>query len=80
VDRRESGSAHHACRNQIEEFTAQQRGRGLRVELLMPGPAAPVVSEETAEPMPPPAPASTPAPSPGPDAEWFYLDTRPPFR
>jgi ABC-type transporter Mla MlaB component len=29
----------HACRSQIEEFTAQQRGRGLRVELLMPGPA-----------------------------------------
>ncbi|NEB04317.1 SulP family inorganic anion transporter [Streptomyces sp. SID13726] len=28
----------HACRNQVEEFTAQQRGRGLRVELLMPGP------------------------------------------
>jgi MFS superfamily sulfate permease-like transporter len=29
----------HACRNQVEEFTAQQRERGLRVELLMPGPA-----------------------------------------
>ncbi|MEU9173815.1 SulP family inorganic anion transporter [Streptomyces sp. NPDC048420] len=28
----------HACRNQVEEFTAQQRGKGLRVELLMPGP------------------------------------------
>jgi MFS superfamily sulfate permease-like transporter len=28
----------HACRSQVEEFTAQQRGRGLRVELLMPGP------------------------------------------
>ncbi|WP_240967640.1 SulP family inorganic anion transporter [Streptomyces composti] len=26
----------HACRNQVEEFTAQQRGLGLRVELLMP--------------------------------------------
>ncbi|MFI6374807.1 SulP family inorganic anion transporter [Streptomyces sp. NPDC050546] len=29
----------HACRNQVEEFTAQQRGLGLRVELLMPGEA-----------------------------------------
>ncbi|MFJ1805082.1 MULTISPECIES: SulP family inorganic anion transporter [unclassified Streptomyces] len=27
----------HACRSQVEEFTAQQRGKGLRVELLMPG-------------------------------------------
>ncbi|MFF9041697.1 SulP family inorganic anion transporter [Streptomyces sp. NPDC014892] len=26
----------HACRSQIEEFVAQQRGAGLRVELLMP--------------------------------------------
>ena len=32
----------HACRNQVEEFTAQQRGLGLRVELLMPGPAKPL--------------------------------------
>ncbi|MFF3708944.1 SulP family inorganic anion transporter [Streptomyces phaeochromogenes] len=31
----------HACRNQVEEFVAQQRGFGLRVELLMPGPAKP---------------------------------------
>jgi MFS superfamily sulfate permease-like transporter len=31
----------HACRNQVEEFTAQQRGLGLRVELLMPGEAKP---------------------------------------
>ncbi|SHI24482.1 Sulfate permease, MFS superfamily [Streptomyces sp. 3214.6] len=31
----------HACRSQVEEFTAQQRGKGLRVELLMPGPATP---------------------------------------
>ncbi|GAA2538734.1 hypothetical protein GCM10010423_40510 [Streptomyces levis] len=27
----------HACRSQVEEFTAQQRELGLRVELLMPG-------------------------------------------
>ncbi|MFI5679154.1 SulP family inorganic anion transporter [Streptomyces cellulosae] len=69
----------HACRNQIEEFTAQQRGRGLRVELLMPGPTAPVSPDETVEPPPTSTPASAPAParSPGPDAEWFYLDTRP---
>ncbi|MDO0915148.1 SulP family inorganic anion transporter [Streptomyces sp. DT2A-34] len=64
----------HACRNQVEEFTAQQRGLGLRVELLMPGPAktnveAPAaVESEIAEP----APTATP----GPGAEWFYLDTR----
>ncbi|MEW2425049.1 SulP family inorganic anion transporter [Streptomyces nigra] len=55
----------HACRNQVEEFTAQQRGAGIRVELLMPGPAR---TE---------APAHAPT-APGPDAEWFYLDTTPP--
>ncbi|SDO90530.1 Sulfate permease, MFS superfamily [Streptomyces sp. cf386] len=62
----------HACRNQVEEFTAQQRGMGLRVELLMPGPAR---SEPPVVTAPAPAPASPSAP--GPDAEWFYLDTRP---
>lgn len=73
----------HACRNQVEEFTAQQRGLGLRVELLMPGPAkqAPAATRPTSAPTPTPAPspASIPAPppAPGPDAEWFYLDTRP---
>jgi MFS superfamily sulfate permease-like transporter len=70
----------HACRNQVEEFTAQQRKLGLRVELLMPGPAdAPEVPA-----VPPEQPRSAPAeselppdPFPGPGAEWFYLDTRP---
>ncbi|MFG2556185.1 SulP family inorganic anion transporter [Streptomyces sp. NPDC048581] len=62
----------HACRNQVEEFTAQQRGMGLRVELLMPGPAKTEVPVATS-----PAPTPTPASAPGPDAEWFYLDTRP---
>ncbi|MGW1956528.1 SulP family inorganic anion transporter [Streptomyces sp. NPDC001920] len=66
----------HACRSQVEEFTAQQRGLGTRVELLMPGPArtdAPGVPARTPEAGPAPAPS----PVPGPDAEWFYLDTRP---
>ncbi|KUN91698.1 transmembrane sulfate transporter [Streptomyces caeruleatus] len=73
----------HACRNQVEEFTAQQRGLGLRVELLMPGPAkqAPTTTEPTPAPAPTPAPMPAPPPTspaaPGPDAEWFYLDTRP---
>ncbi|MFG1669961.1 SulP family inorganic anion transporter [Streptomyces sp. Y7] len=58
----------HACRSQVEEFTAQQRGSGLRVELLMPGPAKADVPVTT-------GPAPRPAPAPGPDAEWFYLDT-----
>ncbi|MFF6977371.1 SulP family inorganic anion transporter [Streptomyces sp. NPDC008343] len=62
----------HACRNQVEEFTAQQRGLGLRVELLMPGPAKPE-TPVVATPAPTP-PASS---APGPDAQWFYLDTRP---
>ncbi|MFJ5728098.1 SulP family inorganic anion transporter [Streptomyces paradoxus] len=74
----------HACRNQVEEFTAQQRGLGLRVELLMPGEA-----KQAADPGPAPAPAPLPRrpvsgeeaaePSrwPTADAEWFYLDTRP---
>lgn len=73
----------HACRNQVEEFTAQQRGLGLRVELLMPGPAkqAPTATRPTSAPTPTPAPSPpsvpAPPPAPGPDAEWFYLDTRP---
>ncbi|GAA2762348.1 hypothetical protein GCM10010103_13890 [Streptomyces paradoxus] len=74
----------HACRNQVEEFTAQQRGLGLRVELLMPGEA-----KQAADPGPAPAPtplprrpvsgeeAAEPSPWPTADAEWFYLDTRP---
>lgn len=76
----------HACRSQVEEFTAQQRGLGLRVELLMPGAAKPEVPLGT---VPGPAPgrprtetvsdaAPTPdaMPAPGPGVEWFYLDTR----
>lgn len=40
----------HACRSQVEEFTAQQRSKGLRVELLMPGPAQrPPAEEERAQ-------------------------------
>ncbi|WP_406492792.1 SulP family inorganic anion transporter [Streptomyces sp. NBC_01604] len=70
----------HACRNQVEEFTAQQRGNGVRVELLMPGPAKQPATEtaaRTAETAPwAPEPAAS-APGPGPGAEWFYLDTRP---
>ncbi|MFD2683849.1 SulP family inorganic anion transporter [Streptomyces phyllanthi] len=80
----------HACRNQVEEFTAQQRGKGLRVELLMPGPAksltaggkAPEAPEQPAARRPgpltqPPPTTPTGAPVPGPTAEWFYLDSRP---
>ncbi|WP_411147112.1 SulP family inorganic anion transporter [Streptomyces sp. A30] len=70
----------HACRNQVEEFTAQQRGNGVRVELLMPGPAKQPATEtapRTAETAPwAPEPAAS-AQGPGPGAEWFYLDTRP---
>ncbi|WP_328846200.1 SulP family inorganic anion transporter [Streptomyces sp. NBC_00258] len=82
----------HACRNQVEEFVAQQRGFGLRVELLMQGPAKPVGTpapvadlageqDRSAGTAPPRRPyASTgagPTQGPGPTAEWFYLDTRP---
>ncbi|MPY50760.1 SulP family inorganic anion transporter [Streptomyces sp. K1PN6] len=76
----------HACRSQVEEFTAQQRGKGLRVELLMPGPAKHAANaQKAADPQEQPAGAwadSRPgrpadAPSPSPTAEWFYLDTRP---
>jgi len=78
----------HACRNQVEEFAAQQRGLGLRVELLMPGPGPDTTGQptRTTEPLPrrsvaapetaPAAPAES-APVPGPTAEWFCLDTRP---
>ncbi|WP_369270889.1 SulP family inorganic anion transporter [Streptomyces sp. R11] len=64
----------HACRSQVEEFTAQQRGLGLRVELLMPGPAR---TEAPAAVPPRPTVAVDTASLPGPGAEWFYLDTRP---
>ncbi|MFC8196328.1 SulP family inorganic anion transporter [Streptomyces sp. NPDC057298] len=79
----------HACRSQVEEFVAQQRGLGLRVELLMPGPAKPVpvadpaLGEQAHPPgtplpgRPSTSPATGPAQGPGPTAEWFYLDTRP---
>lgn len=40
----------HACRSQVEEFTAQQRGKDLRVELLMPGPAKRLPTEADREP------------------------------
>ncbi|SPF03075.1 SulP family inorganic anion transporter [Streptomyces sp. MA5143a] len=81
----------HACRSQVEEFVAQQRGGGVRVELLMPELTGSVPEGRGAErgavpprpeapPVPVPAAAvQVPAGSagPGPDAEWFYLDTRP---
>ncbi|TXS40158.1 SulP family inorganic anion transporter [Streptomyces sp. uw30] len=67
----------HACRSQVEEFTAQQRGTGLRVELLMPGPARTQASVVEPIPAPPAAPPAAPPVAPGPGAEWFYLDTRP---
>jgi MFS superfamily sulfate permease-like transporter len=61
----------HACRSQVDEFVAQQRGSGeVRVELLRPNtPNAPA----------PPGPSSVPGqqPKPGPTAEWFYLDPTP---
>jgi hypothetical protein len=61
----------HACRSQIDEFVAQHRGAGLRVELLMPGPA---VTGAKVPPSPEPevAPAAGASPSvsvPGADAE-----------
>ncbi|MFF3202199.1 SulP family inorganic anion transporter [Streptomyces sp. NPDC002962] len=49
----------HACRSQVEEFTAQQRAKGLRVELLMPGPARrPTAEEEAASAADAPRPAA----------------------
>ncbi|MFJ2171865.1 SulP family inorganic anion transporter [Streptomyces sp. NPDC087851] len=69
----------HACRSQVDEFVAQQRGTGeVRVELLRPNtPNAPT---------PPAASPSSAAgqgtqgdleATPGPTAEWFYLDPTP---
>ena len=79
----------HACRQQVEEFTAQQRGLGLRVELLMPGEAKRAAAPPSAFEAPAAAPLprrpvaapeeaiAEPPPWPPADAEWFYLDTRP---
>ncbi|MFF5368023.1 SulP family inorganic anion transporter [Streptomyces sp. NPDC013187] len=69
----------HACRNQVEEFTAQQRGLGLRVELLMPGEAkqagsgTPVFEPPATAPLPrrsvPTAHKEAAGPSPWPTAQ-----------
>ncbi|MDX3384101.1 SulP family inorganic anion transporter [Streptomyces niveiscabiei] len=64
----------HACRSQVEEFVAQQRGKGLRVELLMPNERR--ENEEIRE-TPEQTVAETPSPVPSATAEWFYLDTTP---
>ncbi|MGW1713533.1 SulP family inorganic anion transporter [Streptomyces sp. NPDC002156] len=68
----------HACRSQVEEFTAQQRGLGTEVELLMPGAETPPITQ-TASPerMEEALEGKLMPPVPGPDAEWFYLDTGP---
>ena len=82
----------HACRSQVEEFVAQQRGKGVRVELFMPDERrddqrnlGETTAETTAEtplprrtpPVPTPAPAASVSSTPSPTAEWFYLDTTP---
>ncbi|MGI3224322.1 SulP family inorganic anion transporter [Streptomyces sp. GTA36] len=69
----------HACRNQVEEFTEQQRGLGTRVELLMPDPAKTAQSARATATVTATGPVEEALmPSvPGPDAEWFYLDTEP---
>ncbi|MFF4574411.1 SulP family inorganic anion transporter [Streptomyces sp. NPDC001410] len=67
----------HACRTQIDEFVAQQRGAGLRVELLMPDATGPAAGGPSPGTEPVAAPAAESAPVPGPTAEWFYLDTQP---
>ncbi|WP_408056198.1 SulP family inorganic anion transporter [Streptomyces ureilyticus] len=64
----------HACRSQIDEFVAQQRGAGLRVELLMPGAAvtgtgAAGTGANVPPPVVPTAGASSSASVPGADAE-----------
>ncbi|MGJ5897113.1 SulP family inorganic anion transporter [Streptomyces niveiscabiei] len=64
----------HACRSQVEEFVAQQRGKGLRVELLMPNERR--ENEEIRE-TPEQTVTETPSSVPSPTAEWFYLDTTP---
>jgi MFS superfamily sulfate permease-like transporter len=53
----------HACRSQIDEFVAQHRGAGLRVELLMPGPAVTGVGAKV-PPSPEPGAASAAGASP----------------
>ncbi|MFE4059204.1 SulP family inorganic anion transporter [Streptomyces sp. NPDC059096] len=66
----------HACRSQVDEFVAQQRGTGeVRVELLRPN-----IPDAPAPPAAPPSPATERGDftaAPGPTAEWFYLDPTP---
>ncbi|WP_105971793.1 SulP family inorganic anion transporter [Streptomyces geranii] len=64
----------HACRSQVEEFAAQQRGSGTRVDLLMPGGPT---EKPTEKPIEEAIEGKLMPPVPGPDAEWFYLDTGP---
>ncbi|MGW3644878.1 SulP family inorganic anion transporter [Streptomyces sp. NPDC000878] len=67
----------HACRSQVEEFTAQQRGLGTEVELLMPGAQPPTTETASPDPVEKALEGKLMPPVPGPDAEWFYLDTGP---
>ncbi|WP_460065397.1 SulP family inorganic anion transporter [Streptomyces sp. YKOK-I1] len=73
----------HACRSQVEQFTTQQRGKGLRVELLLPGPAAaPPTADHPHPPHPEPdwptPTRSTPPPDPGRHARPAPLPRRTP--
>ncbi|MFD9039251.1 SulP family inorganic anion transporter [Streptomyces bottropensis] len=60
----------HACRSQVEEFVAQQRGAGVRVELLMPDLTRPPGAKE--EPEATPAPAPDPVSTPTRTPVWDY--------
>ncbi|MEV6379100.1 SulP family inorganic anion transporter [Streptomyces sp. NPDC051773] len=66
----------HACRSQIEEFVAQQRGAGLRVELLMPDlaklPAAAGPRAAEGEPAFTEVPEAVPVPEPVSTEVWDY--------
>ncbi|MEU6914468.1 SulP family inorganic anion transporter [Streptomyces olindensis] len=67
----------HACRSQVEEFTAQQRGLGRRVELLMPGEAKPGGAGPVDEgPVPAPLPRRRAAAMPDGPAEAAQPATR----
>ncbi|MFI6033157.1 SulP family inorganic anion transporter [Streptomyces sp. NPDC051315] len=70
----------HACRSQVEEFVGQQRGKGLRVELLMPGPAKRPAGDQPLDPAGPPATGlaeAHPAGEARPPAGGFRPSTRP---
>ncbi|QKV98019.1 SulP family inorganic anion transporter [Streptomyces sp. NA02950] len=74
-----SGATHldHACHSQITEFAEQQRAKGTRVDLLMPGQVPSTATAPAAQAPPASAPTAEAPTVTGPTARWLDLDAHP---